>query len=178
VGRLPEIAGMRRETTWLRRYLPLPRVLLLIALAVATVLTRMTSATLHLPPAVVGLGLPVVAAGLALIGWALWTLDIGMLGGVESLAPRLVTAGPYRWVRHPVYIGMVAALAGYGVAAASWPGLVATTLLVAPAAAYRARREEAALARKFSADWPAYRAGTGAWLPRPPRRTDPPDSAH
>lgn len=149
----------------IRRFLPLPRVLLFVALTVATLATHLGARSMFVPREAQPIALWAVAVGLGLIAWALLTLGEGMLGGVEPTAARLVTRGPYRWVRHPVYAGMLIAMAGYGVAAGSWPGLAATALLVAPAIGLRAIREEAALARAFPVDWPPYRARTGAFLP-------------
>lgn len=153
-----------------RRFLPLPRVLLVIAIAATTIGTRLTPSSMGLPPGAVPSGLFLVIAGLLLIAWALLRLGVGMLGGVETLATDLVTNGPYRWVRHPVYVGMGLALVGYAVAARSWPGLVLVLAVFVPAAVYRASREEAALARTFPVAWAAYRRRTGAVLPRLSRR--------
>jgi len=157
----------------LRRWLPLPRVLLMIAIGAAVLGTRATPRTMGLGPDAVPLGLSLVLLGLLIVAWALWKLGIGMPGGVETLAPALVTRGPYRWIRHPVYAGMTVALVGYAVAARSWPGVVLTLAVFGPAAIYRASREEAALARTFPNDWPAYRSRTGAVLPRFSRRLPP-----
>lgn len=153
----------------MRRYLPLPRVVLAVALTVSVVATHAGAHTLELPPEARPIGLWVVAVGLSLIAWSLVVLGEGMLGGVEPTASRLVSRGPYRYVRHPIYVGMLIAMVAYGVAAGSWPGLVATGVLVVPAIVFRAAREERALARAFPTEWPAYRRRTGAFVPRPHR---------
>jgi protein-S-isoprenylcysteine O-methyltransferase Ste14 len=148
-----------------RRFLPLPRVLLVVALSVTTLATHLGARSIPLPREAQPISLWAVATGLAIIAWALLTLGEGMLGGVQPTAQHLVTRGPYRWVRHPVYVGMLIAMVGYGVAVGSWVGLVATAIIVVPAIGFRALREEAALARAFPDDWPPYRARTGAFLP-------------
>jgi protein-S-isoprenylcysteine O-methyltransferase Ste14 len=158
--------GPSALTAWLRTYLPVPRLILLAALIISFLVTRWTPATLDLAPTMRPIWLSVVAGGLALVAWALWTLDVGMLGGVTPTAPRLVVAGPYRFLRHPVYVGMVISVLAHPLAEASLPGLLAALLFVIPAVVYRAGREEAALARRFGAEWDAYRRRTPGWIPR------------
>jgi protein-S-isoprenylcysteine O-methyltransferase Ste14 len=78
----------------------------------------------------------------------------------------LVTHGPYRFVRHPLYTVGTVAVAGLGLASASWltaaHGIVAFALL-----ARRTRQEEAALVERFGDDYRAYARRTGRFLPRP-----------
>jgi hypothetical protein len=82
------------------------------------------------------------------------------------LAPgqRLVTEGPYRFVRHPMYSGLVLAAVGALGLYRTWT----TLLLVAqlPVLAVRARREDQALEAEFGAEWRAYRDRVPAWSPR------------
>lgn len=59
-------------------------------------------------------------------------------------SPSLVDSGVYRWVRHPIYSGVVMLLAGAAVAVGSAPGLVVTAVL-AVFFAFKARVEERAL---------------------------------
>jgi len=109
---------------------------------------------------------------------------IGLLGGVAlivwsaallrssrafSATPRplegssLVEGGPYRFVRHPIYLGLI--VGGIGVAAsrASLASLAATVAL-AIVLDLKRRREEAWLAERFSG-YAAYRARTKALIP-------------
>jgi len=77
----------------------------------------------------------------------------------------LVTSGPYRWVRHPMYVALFLAVVGYSLAAANWlllvSGLTIFTLL-----AIRSRQEEANLIARFGDDYRRYRAATGGFFPR------------
>ncbi len=79
-------------------------------------------------------------------------------------ATALVTTGPFRWSRNPIYLGNTLALCGAGLAFANpWflAAAFAAALAVTPLAI---QREEAHLARRFGADWDAYRARTARWL--------------
>lgn len=76
---------------------------------------------------------------------------------------RLVTSGPFRFTRHPIYAGNVLAELGLGVALASWP-LVAFTLLISfPINNYRASVEEDLLERHFGGEYQEYRKRVGRW---------------
>lgn len=78
---------------------------------------------------------------------------------------RLVTSGPYRWVRHPLYVMGLIAFIGFALLAENW-----FIALVAIAAfgllAIRAREEEARLIEKFGDEYRAYMKNTGRFLPR------------
>jgi protein-S-isoprenylcysteine O-methyltransferase Ste14 len=110
-------------------------------------------------------GIAIVYAGMALVVWAAFHIRGAFLGEVEPRLEALVQSGPYRFVRHPVYLGMTVALAGAAIAVRSWPGLIGLLLLFLPSEIYRARAEERALVRKFGRKWERYAARTGFMLP-------------
>jgi protein-S-isoprenylcysteine O-methyltransferase Ste14 len=112
------------------------------------------------------LGIVLVALGMALVLWAAFHLKSAFLGEVEPRRDELVTGGPYRFVRHPVYLGMTIALAGVPVSLTSAPGLAAVLALFLPSELYRARLEERALERRFGEVWRRYASRTGFLLPR------------
>ncbi len=79
---------------------------------------------------------------------------------------QLVTAGPYRWVRHPLYsVGSTAFAALSLIAANGFMGLF-VLLAVAAVILVVIPREEAHLERAFGDDYRAYRRRTGALVPR------------
>jgi protein-S-isoprenylcysteine O-methyltransferase Ste14 len=111
------------------------------------------------------LGMFIVAAGMSLVVWAAVYIKRAFLGEVEPRLEILVQNGPYRLIRHPVYLGMTIALAGLTIALRSWLGLIGVFLLFLPSEVYRARLEEGALLHKFGGKWENYTARTGFILP-------------
>ncbi len=128
---------------------------------------------LHNDVALMYAGLTAAAVGLFLFVWAKVSLGKEYSPCFDSLVPnRLVEAGPYARVRHPIYTANLLLLAGTLLATGSaW--LLPNLLLVAACYVWAARREEAALAAAL----PGYReylGRTGAFWPRlvpkgPPR---------
>lgn len=85
-----------------------------------------------------------MAAGTALTGWGLWSLRRSFSITVE--ARSTVTGGPYRWVRHPVYLGEL--IAAGAVVFWRWsPAGAAVFALFAAVQLLRARWEEGKLLR-------------------------------
>lgn len=116
--------------------------------------------------------LPVRIAGLALaaLGVALARWTFASLGDAitDTVVVRpgfaLVTTGPYRWIRHPLYAAT--ALASGGLVIASGSGLLATlALATAVLLAIRTRREERHLLERYGGDYRAWRARTPAIVP-------------
>lgn len=74
---------------------------------------------------------------------------------------ELTDDGPYRWVRHPIYTGLLLALLGTALAVAEWRGLLAVAL-AAVALWRKLKREEALPRHEFGEAYAAYFARTGA----------------
>jgi protein-S-isoprenylcysteine O-methyltransferase Ste14 len=102
------------------------------------------------------LGFLILYSGLALAVWSAWYLKRAIAGRVSPMLEHLVVAGPFRAVRHPVYLGMSRAMIGASVVARSVAGLPLTLLLVLPIEIHRARLEERALKETFGAEWKTY----------------------
>jgi protein-S-isoprenylcysteine O-methyltransferase Ste14 len=77
---------------------------------------------------------------------------------------RLVTAGPYRIVRHPMYVGLVAAAVGGLLVYRVWALIFVIACL--PGAWLKARREDRLLAVRFGPEFEEYRAAVPGWFPR------------
>ncbi len=75
------------------------------------------------------------------------------------------TTGPYRFVRHPQYIGFIVVMFGFLL---QWPTLVTVVLFPILVATYvrLALREENDAAREFGPAWQPYAAVTPRWFPR------------
>lgn len=85
--------------------------------------------------------------GLLLRWWSALTLGplFTTVLTVESDQP-VIESGPYRWLRHPSYLGLLLAFAGCGVMVGNWLGLLGSVILVLAALVFRIRVEEHALA--------------------------------
>ena len=77
--------------------------------------------------------------------------------------PDLVTTGPYRLIRHPIYTGIIVAVTGTALATSLY-GLIAAAVLLAYFA-YSARTEERFLAERFPDTFPPYKARTKMLIP-------------
>jgi protein-S-isoprenylcysteine O-methyltransferase Ste14 len=111
-----------------------------------------------------GVGLFLFGLGL---GFAIWArIHVGRNWGrpmTQKEDPELVTSGPYRLVRHPIYSGVLVALVGTAVAL-NWAWLTAVVLAGAYFV-YSARVEERYLTEQFPDDYPAYKRSTKMLVP-------------
>jgi protein-S-isoprenylcysteine O-methyltransferase Ste14 len=118
----------------------------------------------HADPWETAIGVLLFVLGLVFAIWA--RVHIGRNWGTPMMQkekPQLVTSGPYRLVRHPIYSGIL--VAGIGTAIAlSWLWLTAV-LLAGIYFMYSARVEERYLTDTFPDDYPAYRRSTKMLLP-------------
>lgn len=102
-------------------------------------------------------GLVVVVVGLVQLGRSVTPLPIPVTGG------KLRTTGLYRWVRHPVYSGLMALAVGSAIPSGSVAVAVAAVALVAWLR-FKAGWEEPRLARRYSG-YAAYAARTPRFIP-------------
>jgi len=78
----------------------------------------------------------------------------------------LVSHGPYRWVRHPLYSGATTGLIALSLLAANWFMLAMACVALAGMAVLIIPREEAELLRKFGVEYHEYMQRTGRFVPR------------
>lgn len=119
------------------------------------------SLALVLPPLFAGIvswgGLLLSAAGVALLVWGWLALGSSFSPDAEIVdGQRVREAGPYRFVLHPVYAGLVLFLLGSAVTALSPLNALVTLGLVAPLFLRRARYEESLLIDQFGQVYLAY----------------------
>jgi protein-S-isoprenylcysteine O-methyltransferase Ste14 len=112
-----------------------------------------------------GLGLALTFAGLAFALWARLRLAGNWSSSVTLKSDHeLIADGPYRWVRHPIYTGLLVALFGTALAIGEWRGLLAVAI-AAVALWRKLRLEDALLSREFGEAYAAYCARTQALIP-------------
>jgi len=108
---------------------------------------------------------------LAIAGVALVLRSRAELGPAWSFVPKadqgtgLVTTGPYRRVRHPIYLGLALLVMGEALAFGSWPALMIVLSGIVPTFAWRARAEETLLRRTFGERYVLYQQRTKMIIP-------------
>jgi protein-S-isoprenylcysteine O-methyltransferase Ste14 len=114
-------------------------------------------------------GAPLFFGSLTLYLWGLRALG-EMFGpssgfGVRLYARhRLVTRGPYAYIRHPMYLGVIGAAIGSLLLYRTWAALALAIMMFGTVV--RARREETILSEELGAKWEAYASEVPPWLPR------------
>jgi len=78
---------------------------------------------------------------------------------------RLITTGPYRWLRNPIYASMLGMLLATGFAKTWWPLLLAGIVCFVIGTEIRVRAEEKLLAARFGEEFARYKAKTPAYFP-------------
>jgi len=115
-------------------------------------------------PALAAIGIALFVLGLALAVWA--RVHLGRNWGSpmsEKDDPELVTTGPYRWIRNPIYSGLILALVGTAFAInLHWLLVVA---LVGGFFVYSAFMEQRYMSEQFPDTYPAYRSSTKMLIP-------------
>ncbi len=84
----------------------------------------------------------------------------------------LVTQGPYRWVRHPMYTSFVLLWIGYFFISTNWFIGLTGILGFGLAIVVRTPKEEQMMIARFGDEYMAYMKRTGRYLPRLPRKND------
>ncbi len=105
--------------------------------------------------------------GLALLLWVHTTLGLNFSHRLRIRAEhQLVTTGPYRWVRHPMYTAFLLLLTGFALVTANLLFAILPFGAVLAVVLSRTPREDAMLEARFGDEYRAWRARTGALLPR------------
>jgi len=110
-----------------------------------------------------------VAIGLLCVAMVYWLFSSIGSGISPTSATRkqhtLVTSGPYRWVRHPLYTVGSSMFIAFGMMADNW-FIAALGVLAFIAMASRTPKEEANLIEKFGDEYREYMKHTGRYLPK------------
>jgi protein-S-isoprenylcysteine O-methyltransferase Ste14 len=159
-----------KATRW--REPPMSRMVHRIPLALAIFLLStkrglpsiLTERLLPPSPALGIVGIALVATGLAFAVWARWYLGTNWSSVVTlKEGHALVRTGPYRYVRHPIYSGLLLAVCGSAAVVGAGRGILALGLTIF-ALVYKSRVEEARMRDTFS-EYDAYCRETAALIP-------------
>jgi protein-S-isoprenylcysteine O-methyltransferase Ste14 len=89
-----------------------------------------------------------------------FTYDVAVSAG-----QHVVELGPYRWLRHPSYLGSLVANIGLGMTMTNWVALLLPALCIGAAYAYRIPIEEQALVKGLGAPYREYMRRTWRLIP-------------
>ena len=110
-------------------------------------------------------GLALVALAVGLLIWGRQTLVTGGTNVDPSLPSRaVVTSGPYRFSRNPLYMGLAVVYLGLTLALDTWWGIVLLALVLIVMHQGVIQREERYLDRKFGDGYRQYRAAVRRYL--------------
>ncbi|HEX4151974.1 MAG TPA: isoprenylcysteine carboxylmethyltransferase family protein [Steroidobacteraceae bacterium] len=111
------------------------------------------------------IGVAVIVAGLLLCIWARRALGGNWSGAVTvKVGHELVQGGPYRWVRHPIYTGILLMMLGTALAGGEVHGLLAVSIATL-ALWLRSRVEERWMSEEFGEQYARYRQRSWALIP-------------
>ncbi|WP_192183845.1 methyltransferase family protein [Mesorhizobium amorphae] len=139
-----------------------------VAGVVPWVLTDRYRLPLSTLPGLVPAGWILILAAAALLLHSFARFALEGLGTPAPVAPteRLVVGGIYRHVRNPMYVAVLSIILGQALLFSSWAvfgyGIVAAAAMVSFVRLY----EEPTLARRYGAEYEAYRRAVPGWLPR------------
>ncbi len=112
------------------------------------------------------LGVALTAAGIGFAVWARFYLGGNWSSSVTvKVGHELVRTGPYRFVRHPIYTGLIVALLGTALQQPQVRGLIAILLLYV-GFKIKSKIEEQIMISTFGAQYKEYSQATGAIIPK------------
>jgi protein-S-isoprenylcysteine O-methyltransferase Ste14 len=117
-------------------------------------------------PAAQWTGVALTALGILFTIWA--RVHIGRNWSARVVIKEqheLIRTGPYRFVRHPIYTGLLIAILGTALVTGEWRGVFALAFAIF-GFAWKAKREEEILSGEFGQSYARYRSETGMLLPR------------
>lgn len=144
-----------------------------VALGLAHGLSLLTAALLPgitgaepLPWALGWIGVAAMLLGLSLQLWSMRSLGAFFTLTLRAAEGQpLVVRGPYRWVRHPGYLGQITVWLGLGVATRDPAVVGLVALALALGYGYRIRAEERMLAATLGTAWARYAEGRPRLVP-------------
>jgi protein-S-isoprenylcysteine O-methyltransferase Ste14 len=124
--------------------------------------TRFVSAA----PTIGEIGVALTVAGIAFAIWARWHLGENWSATVTlKEGHELISSGPYRYIRHPIYTGMLLAFVGTALALGEYRALISVCIVLF-AFYIKAKKEERFLTQEFGEKFREHSRRTGMFLPR------------
>jgi protein-S-isoprenylcysteine O-methyltransferase Ste14 len=159
--------AVRHESNWSRASYIIPIVIASILLSIPPIPRGEFLFSRFLPPGIDAYwpGVILIVAGLAFTVWARRRLGRNWSGTVQVKKDhQLISDGPYRFVRHPIYTGILVAFLGTAVVVGHWGGILA--VLIAFGSFWRKLTlEERFMRETFGSVYEEYRGRTAALIP-------------
>jgi protein-S-isoprenylcysteine O-methyltransferase Ste14 len=123
------------------------------------------------PALIAVIGVVIMVAGAAVLGNAFVRFAWEGRGTPAPVAPteELVITGPYRWVRNPMYLAVVAAIIGQALLLRQVSLLIYGAVVAAAFFTFVKSYEERVLSERYGEAYRRYRAAVPGWIPRPRR---------
>ena len=112
------------------------------------------------------IGVVLLIFGGLIFVYVLFYLRSGFFGETGPKLDFLITTGPYRFCRHPLYLSFIIIILGMDLIFRSIIGIVFTFALSIPSVVYRARIEDELLRKKFGEEWENYADKVGFLFPK------------
>lgn len=143
------------------------RLTVAIGALVASVLLRWAPGAVIRPAAAAGwTGFGLLTGGIALRLWSFRTLGRYFTFVIQTSTDQpVITTGPYRFVRHPSYAGILLIVVGAGFFIGNWLSLLGLTVAVVTGSVFRIRVEEQVLLQALGDDYRTYAAGHKRLVP-------------
>lgn len=142
-----------------------PPILLLLSILAAFVLSRVLPLPIDFPEWLVWAGYALILTGVGLgFSAARRFIDEHTTLDPHGSVTKIVTSGPYRLSRNPIYLGFVFVLIGSGFVFRTYWGLILTPVLMALLDRLVIQHEEAYLRKKFGESYASYTSRVRRWL--------------
>jgi protein-S-isoprenylcysteine O-methyltransferase Ste14 len=117
------------------------------------------------PGLIVGsIGLTICITGWVFFVWARQNLGSNWSGNVSiQEGQELITSGPYRYLRHPMYSGGLVACIGSAIVVGGL--FIFLLILLTPVFVWRSSAEDTLMEQQFPSEYPAYKKRTNALIP-------------
>ena len=133
-----------------------------ISIIVAFILARGATTPTYL----LYLGLSLIVLGIIIRQYSILILGRYFTLSVKVASDqKVVSKGPYKYIRHPSYLGILVTELGVGVALGSWEGTIFLLVASGSAIGYRIHVEEEALVSELGEDYVQYQKKTKRLLP-------------
>jgi protein-S-isoprenylcysteine O-methyltransferase Ste14 len=87
------------------------------------------------------------------------------VGAILVEGHTLITSGPYRVIRHPIYLGMVGLMVSAGISTSIWECVLLAIVFAVPGVILQIKAEEQLLKSQFGREYESYQRKVSAFIP-------------